>query len=137
LKHQQLYGSVTTAKHVSIGNHSSDQACINSISTCIEGNLDIQYLMGTAQGSTTNFRWLDHNIYNFADWLLILADIPEPPLVVSVSYGQLESQLTSGEMSAFQQWAIQLGIRGRTIVVATGDDGVHPFTGAPLFYLFF
>jgi hypothetical protein len=68
-KHHRLYGLVETAKQVNIGNHSNDQVCINSLNDCIEGNLDIQYLMGTSQGSTTTFMWLDHTTITFANWL--------------------------------------------------------------------
>jgi hypothetical protein len=115
LKHHRLYGLVETAKQVNIGNHSNDQVCINSLNDCIEGNLDIQYLMGTSQGSTTTFMWLDHTTITFANWLQYVSTFDEPPLVLSVSYGQMENMLTSGKMSAFQQWAILLGVRGITI----------------------
>jgi hypothetical protein len=61
-------------------------------------------------GSTTIFRWFDHETTTFADWLKFVSNVSEPPLVMSVSYGQLESTLTAGEMTAFEYWAIQLGI---------------------------
>ncbi len=71
--------------------------------------------MGTSQGSTTTFMWLDHTTITFANWLQYVSTFDEPPLVLSVSYGQMENMLTSGKMSAFQQWAILLGVRRITI----------------------
>ena len=46
-----------------------------------------------------------------------------PPFVNSISYGSLSNEDPKNDMEAFNTAACKAGLRGITIVVATGDDG--------------
>ena len=85
-----------------------------------EGNLDIQYLMGISPGSPTTF-W--HNDGGFNTWLNEVLNTPNPPLVLSMSYGSQESFTSAGSHEAVTTAAKKLGVIGVTLVVASGDDG--------------
>jgi tripeptidyl-peptidase I len=85
-----------------------------------EGNLDIQYLIGISPGSPTTF-W--HNDGGFNTWLNEVLNTPNPPLVLSMSYGMQESMVSAATHEAVTTAAKKLGIIGVTLVVASGDDG--------------
>ena len=101
-----------------IGGHASDDTTLDSV----EGNLDIQYLIGLSQGSPTTF-W--HSNGGLSHWLIEVANQPSPPLVLSISYGADESLTSKSEHSVFTMQAMKLSVRGVTILTASGDDGVH------------
>ena len=101
-----------------IGGHASDDYTLDSL----EGNLDIQYLMGLSRGSPTSF-W--HSNGGLSQWLIEVANQPNPPLVLSISYGADESLTSMSEHSVFTMQAMKLSVRGVTILTASGDDGVH------------
>ena len=48
------------------------------------------------------------------------------PLVISISYGSEESFYDMHEMREFDVGATKLGLRGISIIVSSGDDGVAP-----------
>ena len=85
-----------------------------------EGNLDIQYIMGISRNSPTTF-W--HNPGGFFTLLTALLNTPNPPLVISFSYGTPELYTTIGTHRAVTNLAKKLGLMGVTLVVASGDDG--------------
>ena len=85
-----------------------------------EGNLDIQYLIGISPGSPTTF-W--HNDGGYNTFLNEVLNTPNPPLVLSCSYGQQESQISLGTHRFVTTAAKKLGVVGVTLVVASGDDG--------------
>ena len=85
-----------------------------------EGNLDIQYLMGISRDSPTTF-W--HNPGGFYTWLTAVLNTPNPPLVLSISYGTPERSTALGTHRAVTTLAKKLGLMGVTLVVASGDDG--------------
>lgn len=87
-----------------------------------EGNLDIQYIISMARGSPTTW-W--HRSGGLAGWLVEVASTPTPPLVLSISYGADELSVSRFEFELFDQQAQKLGVRGTTVLVASGDDGVH------------
>ena len=103
---------------LSVGGHVTDDSALNSA----EGNLDIQYLMGLSQGSPTTF-W--HSNGGLSQWLIEVASTPNPPLVLSISYGADESLTSKSEHHVFTTQAMKLSVRGVTILTASGDDGVH------------
>ena len=93
-------------------------------SDCGEGNLDTQYIIGVSHGSpTTYWSWQ----VSLAGWLIAVADTIDPPLVLSISYGGNEKFISPAEYRVFSRMAIKLGVRGITIVVASGDDGAVNF----------
>ena len=85
-----------------------------------EGNLDIQYLIGISPGSPTTF-W--HNDGGYNTFLNEVLNTPNPPLVLSLSYGLQESLTSDGTHRFVTTAAKKLGVIGVTLVVASGDDG--------------
>ena len=85
-----------------------------------EGNLDIQYLVGISPGSPTTF-W--HNDGGYNTFLNEVLNTPNPPLVLSLSYGLQESLTSDGTHRFVTTAAKKLGVIGVTLVVASGDDG--------------
>lgn len=104
----------------SIGGYSSDSKCVKTPDSCAEGNLDVQYMMATSPGSPTTFWYSD---LDFSAWLVTVSGTPNPPLIISMSYGAEEATVSNSELSAFNTEAIKLGAMGVTLVLATGDDG--------------
>ena len=99
---------------------SSDKVCKDNPTDCVEGNLDIQYIMAMSPVSPTTY-W--YSSQGFASWLFNVALAKAAPLVISLSYGADEALMTVGEMENFNVYAIKLSTAGSTILVASGDDG--------------
>ena len=124
---QQQYGLPLIPVNRSIGGHAQDSYCIKDVDrVCYEGNADVQYIMAVSQSPTTYF-YMDSNS-SFADFVTLLANMTNPPLVVSVSYINYEIEVHSSELDAFNVQAIKLGAMGVTLVVSSGDNGVTFFT---------
>jgi tripeptidyl-peptidase I len=104
----------------STGNHTSDSKCIADNTACSEANLDVQYIMAASPGSPTHYMYTDKT---FSQWLVTVANMTKPPLVLSISYGAEESGMQYSDMMAFDTEAKKMGVIGITIVVASGDDG--------------
>lgn len=102
---------------ISIGGH---DVMNSSLYDCIEGNLDLQYIMAMSPGSPTT-HW--YHIYGISSWIRDLGDIGVVPLVLSISYGQYEQSTSEGEINFFQLKVVRLGVMGVTVVVAAGDSG--------------
>ena len=60
----------------------------------------------------------------FLRWLLAVQELRAPPLVHSVSYGDLEEQLPLFYMQRINVEFLKLGLRGVTLVFPSGDKGV-------------
>ena len=89
-----------------------------------EGNLDTQYIISVSYDSpTTYWSWQ----VSLAGWLISVSNTVDPPLVLSISYGANEKYISPAELRVFSSMAIKLGVRGITIVVASGDDGAVNF----------
>lgn len=99
-------------------------ACKNDPNNCGESLLDVEYLMAVAQNAPTTY-WSVDGSEDFTQWLVDVTNNANPPLVHSVSYGEVESNIADGDR--FNTAAQQLGVRGVTIVIASGDDGVANF----------
>ena len=65
-----------------IGAHNTASVCIQSANNCVEGNLDVQYIMATARGATTTWWYTDDQ--SFADFFTTVYNTPNPPSVYSV-----------------------------------------------------
>jgi len=109
-----------------IGGHNSSATCDENPNDCQEANLDVQYITSVAQGAPTTFWYIDahKNEHPFIFWLQSVASTRNPPLVHSISYGQVESDTHTSVLSAFTTEAAKLGVRGVTIIASSGDDGV-------------
>ena len=108
----------------SIGNHSSNAKCILDSGTCVEFDIDLEYIMGMSPGSPTTAWYTDNS---FSGWLQTIANTVNPPLVLSISYGALEKDFPASVKDAFSMAAIKLGTMGVTILVSSGDDGANSY----------
>jgi tripeptidyl-peptidase I len=102
-----------------IGGHQSDSAC-SVPSVCNGGNVRTQYMMAASPVSPTTYWYTELSIF---DWLLLVANTPQPSLVYNIAFYVLESSLTTSLYDSFNTQAIKLGAMGVTIVVPSGDNG--------------
>jgi tripeptidyl-peptidase I len=118
---QTLMGS-TVLSATSIGAHSSDFTCRLYPDSCLEANLDVQYIMSMSPGSATTFWYSDAG---YTAWMVAVSNYVPLPLVISISYGYDEIYNTKAMSDAFNMIAIKLSVMGTTILVASGDDGAN------------
>jgi len=103
-------------------------ACSANPNNCVEANLDVQYIMAIAEGAPTTYWSIPQSASDiFLEWILAVSDASNPPLVHSMSYGSIESEEVSADMTSFNNKAQQLGAQGLSILIASGDDGVANF----------
>jgi subtilase family serine protease len=110
-----------------VGGHDSSSLCQTNQSSCAEPNLDVQYQRAMSHTSEM-WRFFTEDPLTF---LMNLTALDYPPMVNSISYGYLEPELLSMDptyISSFDHEAMKLGLRGITIIAASGDDGVASFT---------
>lgn len=98
-----------------------------------EASLDIQYITGVARNTTT-YMWVMNgsNPYSaqdepFVEFVDAILAMDAPPLVVSISYSDDEAQifrLSPAYARTFDALLIKMGLRGITVLIASGDDGV-------------
>ena len=92
----------------------------------IEATLDTQYIMGLGANITTWF-WSTAGRFGtqepFLKWLQDVAGTKEVPPVFSVSYGDVESSLSVSYMQRVNTEFMKAGVRGITILFASGDNG--------------
>ncbi|KAG7402176.1 polynucleotide 3'-phosphatase [Phytophthora boehmeriae] len=98
-----------------------------------EASLDVQYITGVGRNATT-YVWTmngsnpysveDEPFVEFAEDVLALEN---PPLVVSISYSDDEEHIfdvSPGYARTLDTLLIKMGLRGITVLIAGGDDGV-------------
>eukprot|EP00127_Corallochytrium_limacisporum_P000034 Clim_evm13s2 gene=Clim_evmTU13s2 len=103
----------------------------------IEANLDVQYILGVAQGVTT---WVEfEGAGSFLDWVMGQQNMLDTsPWVHSLSYGEDEDDEVENP-ETLQEHFQMFGVSGRSILFASGDDGVgctenrHSFVNSPDF----
>jgi tripeptidyl-peptidase-1 len=103
------------------GGHVVSTACMDGTS-CSDANLDVQYLMAVSQNTPTSFMYWNGTDF-WLDWITSVAEMTNPPLVVSISYVQNEHDVSQSYADAFNFEAMKLSLAGVTLVVASGDDG--------------
>lgn len=120
---QRTFGLKLQKPARNMGGHELVDSCGSPFS-CIEANLDMQYMMTIDQQTPTTF-WYerDTSSSSFTFFLIDLANDPHPPLVVSMSYAMPEVALTYFDRYFFDLEAKKLALRGVTLVVASGDTG--------------
>jgi tripeptidyl-peptidase-1 len=130
---QTYFGLPVQSLASSYGEHISNSACkkgSDGIETCSEANLDLEYMMAIAQGvPTSSIYWEGCGWISFLTYLQSLSSTSSPALpdVLSISYGSYESDLSQSYVQTFNNFALQLGVMGVSILVASGDDGVSGF----------
>jgi len=99
----------------------------NSWGAGLESSLDIEYIMSTGEHVPTLF-WSNkdppHNGDPFLAWAVALSTEANPPLVNSVSYGEDEKDNSASYMMRVDQEFQKAGVRGISILFASGDSGV-------------
>jgi tripeptidyl-peptidase I len=106
----------------------ADNACSASINNCAEANLDVEYLMAISQGTPTTFFYWNSTSDYWVGFLVSLANrrgSSTTPLVISISYGSIETQLSAAYLNSFNIEALKLAAQGVTIIASSGDDGVN------------
>lgn len=83
--------------------------------------------MAVAQNSPSTFWSIADEDDPFTDWVVALSNDANPPLVHSISYGSIEPEGDASSMQRFDDEVSKLAVRGVTVVVASGDDGVANF----------
>eukprot|EP00948_MAST-09A_sp_MAST-9A-sp1_P002203 g2203.t1 len=98
---------------------------------CKEALLDIETIKGLSGNiPLSNFYSSEYSLLQWSQNLLALNET-ELPLVHSISYGNDETQQTSSEyMLAVNVQLQKLGLRGRTVLFASGDNGVFGRSGS-------
>jgi tripeptidyl-peptidase I len=106
----------------STGNSSVSSAWCrdNAIYPCVDGNLQVQYMMAMCSAPTTVYYsdYLTH-----ASWLQTIYNSPNTPLIATMTESYPEEYVSLYEVEDFENWAVKLGAIGVTVIVASGDDG--------------
>eukprot|EP00029_Vermamoeba_vermiformis_P011464 TRINITY_DN630_c0_g1_i1.p1 TRINITY_DN630_c0_g1~~TRINITY_DN630_c0_g1_i1.p1 ORF type:complete len:572 (+),score=192.55 TRINITY_DN630_c0_g1_i1:26-1717(+) len=92
-----------------------------------EASLDIQYIMSVGANVPTVF-WSNPGRHEdqepFLKWLVDVDSTPNPPYVISVSYGDDENSLSFDYTNRINIEFVKQGVRGISFLFASGDDGV-------------
>mmetsp|Transcript_23920 Transcript_23920/g.35114 ORF Transcript_23920/g.35114 Transcript_23920/m.35114 type:complete len:541 (-) Transcript_23920:212-1834(-) len=96
----------------------------------VEASLDVEYMSTLGAGVRTEF-WSfagrqPNNTENepFLDWLYVLGNTSDPPLVFSTSYGEDEASVSSEYASRMNEEFMKNSLRGISFIFASGDSGV-------------
>jgi len=104
----------------------------NHDSAGIESELDIEYIKGVAPEVPLTVLYISE--YSLLDWAKQLNSMSDPPKVMSVSYGNDERQQSSAEyMYTCNTEFMKAGVRGISILFASGDQGVCGREGCGMF----
>jgi len=123
----------TFATTCNLGKVTVDKSVGTSPTTAgIEAMLDIEYIK--AIGGAIPLTNVYSAQYSLLNWAKALAALDSPPNVMSVSYGNDEKQQTGVEyMDSCNDQFKALGVRGISVLFASGDQGVYGREGAGIF----
>jgi tripeptidyl-peptidase I len=96
----------------------------SAIENCGEASLDVQYIAAIANEVPTTYFYNPPSDSDLLGFLTTVASFENPTSVYSISYGTYEIFLSNREIASFNTEAMKLGLRGVTIIAASGDDGV-------------
>ena len=92
----------------------------------IEASLDVQYIMSLGANISTWF-WSTGGRHEkqepFLEWIVAIGNTSEVPYIFSVSYGDNEDSLSVDYMNRINVEFMKAGVRGITILFASGDNG--------------
>ncbi|KAL9656373.1 hypothetical protein ABK040_005139 [Willaertia magna] len=94
----------------------------------MEASLDIQYIMGVAQGINTTINSIESNNNEdpFVQWISqIQLQGDSSAWIHSISYGAIEKDIPKDIKEMVDQEFQKIGVTGRTIFVSSGDNGVR------------
>lgn len=86
-----------------------------------EAGLDTQYIAASGRGVASWY--LSQQDFNLLTWCELVMDMPDPPSVLSISWGGGESQYNLERQYAANSCFQKLGLMGISIFAASGDDG--------------
>uniref|UniRef100_A0A6Q2YSX8 Tripeptidyl-peptidase 1 n=1 Tax=Esox lucius TaxID=8010 RepID=A0A6Q2YSX8_ESOLU len=92
----------------------------------LEASLDIEYIMSTGANIST---WVFSNAGRhesqepFLQWLLLLSNMTDIPWVHTISYGDDEDSLSAAYMTRINVEFMKVGVRGISMLFASGDSG--------------
>ncbi|KAJ8604851.1 hypothetical protein CTAYLR_001078 [Chrysophaeum taylorii] len=114
--------SETITVSTTVGGNSATR-CSVGLEPCIESLLDIEYAGAIAGAIPLQVYY--SSSYSLLDLASTLSDADDPPLVISVSYGDDEAEQTgSAFMEAVNTAFMKNGASGISIIFAAGDQGV-------------
>jgi len=91
----------------------------------VEASLDIQYTVGLANFLPVTFYSVGQsNFQGFMDLVETILRQPIPPTVLTISYGYNEPQVPLSHANRLCNLFAELGARGVSVIVASGDGGV-------------
>lgn len=94
----------------------------------IEASLDTQYIMSTGANITTWF-WSTGGLHEkqepFLEWMVAISNMTQVPWVHSISYGDNEDSLSTDYMKRINTEFQKAGVRGLSMLFASGDDGAN------------
>ena len=102
----------------------------NGDTSGVEAALDVEYMTVMGAGVPTEFwsfagRQPDAAANEpFLDWLVLLGDTEDPPLVFSTSYGEGEDSVSLEYANRMNEEFMRNSLRGVTFLFASGDWGV-------------
>lgn len=99
----------------------------------VEASLDIEYIMAMGQNIPTWFVSTSgrHEFQEpFLTWIQDMEAEPDAPWVHSVSYGDIESTISVDYAERCDVEFQKFGLTGRSILFASGDDGVGCASGS-------
>lgn len=91
------------------GVYNDDDACSNY--SCFEGNLDVQYITAVASGVPTYYSYDDSDDF-LLTWASEMAEMEDPPKVLSISWGGPEFFYSSDYIDLFNTQALKLASLG-------------------------
>merc|ERR1712113_1315713 len=104
----------------------------NEESAGVESELDIEYIKAVAPEVPLTVVYNEE--YSLLDWVNQITNLENSPLVHSVSYGNDEVQQSSTQyMYTCNTAFMKAGIKGLSILFASGDQGVCGRSGCGLF----
>jgi tripeptidyl-peptidase I len=111
-----------------INNPPNSSICYNSLSSCSEASIDVQYLLSVGQTVPSIFYYDPDADGTFLSFITNISDSANPAMVYSISYGSYEVDIDASSIASFNTEAMKLGARGVTIIASSGDDGVSGFS---------
>lgn len=95
----------------------------------IEAELDVEYITATGRNVTTWFvstsRTANKGQEDFLYWITQQVNDTSSPWIHSVSYGDYEMSIPTDYQNRTDIEFMKFGVSGRSIMVASGDEGVH------------
>ena len=129
-KFQSFFGLNANPIAHNVNRGPSTSSYCSSSGNCVEASLDVQYMTAVGNGCSTTYWYQTDDktrfLYSdnlFLDWAYNVSYTNNPPLVHSISYTSTEILVSHTILDLFSTEMIKLGLRGITVIAASGDDG--------------